>query len=122
MREQCPFREPTEERIFHQGKLDIALWDASRFQVGTPLSSCASLFDATRNEKHELLELVDVSCEAIEAEQPPDGYNIGVIVGVTAGQTIPHLHIHFNPRREGDVPDLGKRVIEPAVGVSGSIC
>jgi diadenosine tetraphosphate (Ap4A) HIT family hydrolase len=42
------------------------------------------------------------------------GFNIGINEGVVAGQTIPHLHIHVIPRREGDMDD-------PTGGVRGVI-
>jgi diadenosine tetraphosphate (Ap4A) HIT family hydrolase len=44
----------------------------------------------------------------------PDGYNIGVNIGRTAGQSIPHVHIHMIPRYRGDVED-------PRGGVRGVI-
>lgn len=31
--------------------------------------------------------------------------NVGINNGVTAGQTVPHLHVHVIPRRMGDTPD-----------------
>lgn len=33
----------------------------------------------------------------------PDGYNMGINCGETAGQTVFHLHIHIIPRYKGDV-------------------
>lgn len=43
-------------------------------------------------------------------------YNIGINCGKNAGQTINHLHIHFIPRREGDVenPRGGVRGVIPS--------
>ena len=43
-------------------------------------------------------------------------YNIGINCGKNAGQTIDHLHIHFIPRREGDVenPRGGVRGVIPS--------
>lgn len=34
-----------------------------------------------------------------------EDYNIGINRGVTAGQTVFHLHLHVIPRIAGDVPD-----------------
>ena len=47
-----------------------------------------------------------------------EGFNIGVNVGATAGQTICHCHLHLIPRRMGDVenPRGGVRHIIPGKG------
>lgn len=34
-----------------------------------------------------------------------DGYNIGINMGEAAGQTVQWPHVHFIPRRKGDVED-----------------
>jgi diadenosine tetraphosphate (Ap4A) HIT family hydrolase len=34
-----------------------------------------------------------------------DGFNIGLNIGVTAGQTVMYPHVHLIPRRTGDVED-----------------
>ena len=45
-----------------------------------------------------------------------DGFNIGINVGATAGQTVFHVHVHLIPRRIGDVenPKGGVRGVIPA--------
>lgn len=43
--------------------------------------------------------------EKIESRYQPDGYNIGMNCGVTAGQTVMHFHCHLMPRYEGDMND-----------------
>ena len=50
----------------------------------------------------------------LDAELSPQGYNIGINVGRSAGQTIDHAHLHLIPRFEGDMPD-------PKGGVHGVI-
>jgi len=35
----------------------------------------------------------------------PDGYNVGINVGVAGGQTIGHVHFHIIPRYTGDAED-----------------
>ena len=44
-----------------------------------------------------------------------NGFNIGVNDGESAGQTIPHLHIHVIPRFDGDCenPRGGVRKVKP---------
>ena len=46
-----------------------------------------------------------IAREAILAKHHPDGFNIGVNIGETAGQTVPHLHVHLIPRYSQDVQD-----------------
>ncbi len=45
----------------------------------------------------------------------PDGFNVGINVGETAGQSIFHVHIHLIPRYKGDVenPKGGVRGVIP---------
>ena len=44
----------------------------------------------------------------------PYGYNTGVKIGETAGQSVPNIHIHMIPRYRGDVEN-------PRGGVRGVI-
>jgi diadenosine tetraphosphate (Ap4A) HIT family hydrolase len=64
---------------------------------------------------------VDETCESFCKQvltnsnpENPTGCNFGVNVGKAAGQTVPHLHIHFIPRREGDTEN-------PEGGVRGAV-
>jgi diadenosine tetraphosphate (Ap4A) HIT family hydrolase len=52
----------------------------------------------------------------IEQARRPDGYNIGINVGIAAGQTVAHAHLHVIPRYEADVADArgGIRWVIPA--------
>ena len=43
-----------------------------------------------------------------------EGYNIGINMGATAGQTVMYPHVHLIPRRTGDCAD-------PTGGVRGVI-
>jgi diadenosine tetraphosphate (Ap4A) HIT family hydrolase len=66
-------------------------------------------------ERLSMFELVDKAKRARDAEFQPAAYNIGVNDGSTAGQTIPHLHVHLIPRFAGDNGDMrsGVRWIFP---------
>jgi len=44
----------------------------------------------------------------------PDGFNIDININESAGQTVPHVHVHLIPRYAGDVK-------EPEGGVRGVI-
>tara|TARA_R110001599_G_scaffold230819_1_gene430092 strand:- start:4975 stop:5334 length:360 start_codon:yes stop_codon:yes gene_type:complete len=71
-------------------------------------------FDMTKEEQIEAFELIDKVKALIDEKYSPDGYNIGMNCGETAGQTIPHAHIHVIPRYKGDMEN-------PRGGVRGVI-
>jgi len=79
-----------------------------------PFRHIASLFDTTNEEQIALLALVREAKTLLDEHFHPDGYNVGVNVGKTAGQTVMHLHVHVIPRYAGDVDD-------PRGGVRGAI-
>jgi diadenosine tetraphosphate (Ap4A) HIT family hydrolase len=51
----------------------------------------------------------------LQANQRPDGFNLGINDGEAAGQTIGHAHLHVIPRFQGDVDDArgGVRWVVP---------
>jgi diadenosine tetraphosphate (Ap4A) HIT family hydrolase len=105
----CPFCAPDPERVFLEGELVLALWDAFPVTDGhaliIPRRHVGSWFDATEEERGELLRAVHAVRKEIEATRSPDGYNVGMNLGAAAGQTIDHLHLHVIPRFAGDVED-----------------
>lgn len=60
-------------------------------------------FDLNEDERSELTDLIFTSKEILEENYNPDGYNIGMNCGKSAGQTIFHFHCHVIPRYEGDM-------------------
>ena len=65
----------------------------------------SGFFEATPEEILAINELAFQVKTILDAKYSPDGYNIGVNVGASAGQTVFHLHMHIIPRYKGDVPD-----------------
>ncbi len=66
-------------------------------------------------EKTELTALTDLCLDALEKAFNPAGFNIGYNMGLAAGASIDHLHLHIIPRypREIGIVELiaGKRVL-----------
>jgi diadenosine tetraphosphate (Ap4A) HIT family hydrolase len=83
-----------------------------------PRRHVASFFDLTPEEVAACMGLIKEEKRGIDQEFNPDGYNIGVNVGATAGQSIFHVHIHIIPRYKGDVenPQGGVRHVIPKKG------
>jgi diadenosine tetraphosphate (Ap4A) HIT family hydrolase len=65
----------------------------------------ADFLALTPDEQAGIWTLVSSMTRHIETTQKPDGYNIGINVGVAAGQTVAHAHLHVIPRYQGDVAD-----------------
>jgi superfamily II DNA or RNA helicase/diadenosine tetraphosphate (Ap4A) HIT family hydrolase/HKD family nuclease len=75
-------------------------------------------WEATDEERADILALVDEVKRRLDADLGPDGYNVGFDAGEAAGQTVPHLHVHVIPRYRGDVSDHrgGVRHVMPGRG------
>ena len=70
-----------------------------------PRREIVSWWEASGDERLDLLALVDIVKAALDTEYEPDGYNVGFNAGSAAGQTVEHFHIHVIPRRVGDIAD-----------------
>lgn len=112
---------PTSEWLAANGS---AFAIADRFPVSpghslvVPRRVIATWWEATAEERADILALVDQVKRQLDAELEPDGYNVGFNAGAAAGQTVGHLHIHVIPRYRGDVPDPrgGVRHVIPGKG------
>ena len=105
----CPFCCLPDDRVLAQDAHGKVIRDAYPVSPGhtlvIPHRHVGSFFDLSTEERSCLLALLDEARRSIEVEHRPDGYNIGINDGPTAGQTVPHLHIHLIPRYAGDRTD-----------------
>ena len=112
----CPFCTGAEFVLAND--LAWARWDANPVTPGHLLiitrRHIGDHFETTDDERRALLDLLQQARDFLQREYAPDGFNIGVNVGETAGQTIAHVHIHLIPRYRGDTP-------QPRGGVRGVI-
>ncbi len=103
---ESPFFDPQpEEQVLTNG-LCYARWDNHPASKGhmliVPYREFASYFDATEEERAAIWALVEEVKQFLHARYRPDGYNIGMNIGVAAGQTVMHMHVHVIPRYVGD--------------------
>ena len=70
--------------------------------------------ELTSDEVKDMYVILQQTKHLLQERYNPDGFNIGVNEGESAGQTVPHLHIHIIPRYNGDVEN-------PRGGVRGVI-
>lgn len=80
-----------------------------------PKRHVVDIRELNEQEKCELPKLTDLSLDALDKAFKPAGFNIGYNMGLVAGGSIEHLHLHIIPRypREVGIVELiaGKRVL-----------
>jgi diadenosine tetraphosphate (Ap4A) HIT family hydrolase len=80
-----------------------------------PLRHTVDGFSMTEQEIRDSETLIRTLSAKISKSDPlVTGFNIGVNIGESAGQTVFHAHIHLIPRRDGDCDN-------PKGGVRGVI-
>ncbi len=106
---QCPFCYLDPTRILTSNVHALAIMDGFPISPGhaliIPKRHLGSLFEATRDERDSLFDLMEQVKIKLQDKYHPDGFNIGINDGAAAGQTVMHLHIHLIPRYAGDQPD-----------------
>lgn len=117
--DKCVFCESVSaERIIYEDSTWIAILDGFPVSKGhtilIPKRHCETFFDLNDVENGTVIATINVVKTILDTKYSPNGYNIGVNCGKSAGQTIPHCHIHIIPRYEGDVED-------PRGGIRGCI-
>lgn len=114
----CPFCDLNGSDILLSSEHAVAFYD--RFPVNPghvlviPRRHEASFFDLTEEEQIDILRLLDKARALVAKIHSPDGFNVGINDGASAGQTVFHAHVHLIPRYKGDVP-------QPRGGVRGVI-
>lgn len=115
----CPFCFPEPEReLILESENVYAIYDKFPVSKGhvliIPKKHCSNYFDLQLEEQCDCIQLLSQVKEIIQRNFNPDGYNIGININESAGQTINHVHIHLIPRYQGDMA-------EPRGGVRGVI-
>lgn len=103
----CAFCTKTFDDIIAENAHALAFYDHHPVNKGhaiiIPKRHFISLFDAREEEIIAMYRLIHYVQLKLDHEFKPDGYNIGINIGETAGQSVMHLHIHLIPRYKGDV-------------------
>ena len=119
----CPFCEivknPSSDRMILENTEAFLIEDGFPVSPGhsliIPKRHIGSFFEATEDERNDLLRLLDRAKKIVDERYKPSAYNMGINDGPAAGQTVPHLHIHLIPRYEqtGIDPRGGVRWVIP---------
>ena len=105
----CTYCSLAPARIVDESALSIAFNDVFPVSPGhtliIPRRHTASFFDLTNQEREDMMALMMRVKNKLQTEFNPQGFNIGVNEGFSAGQTVMHTNMHLIPRFKGDVPD-----------------
>jgi len=100
-------REDRKNLVLRRGKVCLLVLNRYPYNNGhlmvAPYRHVDTLQAMNDAERSELLALAAASCVALKKAVHPDGFNIGINLGATAGAGLKdHLHLHIVPRWEGD--------------------
>ena len=112
-REGCVFciaRDEGRDRenlVLHRAELNFVILNLFPYTSGhlmiVPYDHLDSLASLSLAATAEMMELAKASQKALQAEYKPDGFNIGMNLGRSAGAGVAdHVHLHVVPRWVGD--------------------
>jgi ATP adenylyltransferase len=96
-----------ENLILYRGKYNFIIMNAYPYNNGhmmvVPYRHTATLSGWSPEEQQEMMELADLAVELLKRTMRPDGFNLGVNMGLVAGAGVAdHIHLHVVPRWNGD--------------------
>lgn len=120
----CIFPAEQDDRkslILYRGEHSFIMLNSFPYNPGhlmvAPYKHTADLYELTDEELLEVDHLVRFSVRLLSATVQPDGFNLGVNLGRTAGAGIvDHVHWHIVPRWNGDtnfMPVIGETKVLP---------
>ncbi|MDF3078003.1 MAG: diadenosine tetraphosphate hydrolase [Sphingobacteriaceae bacterium] len=96
-----------EERVLYRDKFFFIIKDDYPVSPGHLLIISNEVkrdfFELSEEEKKGLVESLNTAKQLVMQEHTPDGFNIGMNCGESAGQTVFHFHCHLIPRYVGDM-------------------
>ena len=96
-----------EKLILFRNHFTVVLMNRFPYSNGhllvAPARHLAGLSDLDDTEANQLMAMVRTSTAILKNNLKPDGFNIGLNLGATAGAGLAdHLHFHIVPRWDGD--------------------
>lgn len=110
---KCPFciaedEEPSVENlVVHRNATGLAMMNLYPYNGGhvlvVPRRHVPRLRDLRPSEHSDLVQLIVLAQDVLDRTHRPNGFNVGINEGRTAGAGIPeHLHWHVVPRWDSD--------------------
>lgn len=111
--------EDVDKLVVHQTEHFIVSLNLYPYNPGHlivfPRRHITDIREYTRKEQQELDALIPICLDALDRYGNPSAYNIGYNMGLSAGASIEHVHLHIIPRypKEIGIAELvgGSRVL-----------
>ena len=101
-----------------ENDLAYAIFDINPVSLGHMLiilkDHKENIFETTESDRLAMLDLLDQGKALIDSKHNPQGYNVCLNCGATAGQTVMHVHMHLIPRYNDDDKASVKKVVTSA--------
>jgi ATP adenylyltransferase len=102
--------DPSRDRerlILYRGRVNLVVLNLYPYTTGhlmvAPYAHLANLTQLDSATLQEMMELAQTAQAALESMYHPEGYNLGMNLGKSAGAGVAdHLHLHILPRWNGD--------------------
>lgn len=100
-------KEDSDSYILLRGKKNFIIMNLYPYNPGhlmiAPYRHINNFEEAEKEESFEMIELAKVSIRILKEYFSPDGFNMGMNIGKSAGAgEVGHYHLHIVPRWEGD--------------------
>lgn len=113
--------EDEKHYILYQGPLCFVIMNIFPYSNGhlmvSPYSHINCITKLSEPERNEMAKLTQKCVELLRTIYSPDGFNIGVNLGKSAGAGFDeHIHTHIVPRWQGDtnfMPVVGATKVHP---------
>jgi ATP adenylyltransferase len=99
--------QDTQNYILHRGKLNFILLNLFPYTNGhlmiAPYQHVATMAETPEATLAEMMQLARRAEANLRTVYRPDGFNVGMNIGVSAGAGVAdHIHMHVVPRWTGD--------------------
>ncbi len=100
-------KEDSDSFILFRGEKNFIIMNLYPYTPGhlmiAPFRHIQNFEDSEKEESNEMMELAKASIKILKNYFSPDGFNVGMNIGKSAGAgEVGHYHLHIVPRWEGD--------------------
>ena len=119
--EECLFCNKKKQKIIYSSESMFVVRDSypvtKLHTLIIPHRHVPNFFDLNDEELNDLSKILKKEKQSlINVDSKISAFNVGVNIGMDAGQSIMHCHVHLIPRRKGDIknPRGGVRGVIPS--------